>query len=247
MPKKGFRQRPRSSKKKKPPEPEVKKPEKKFVPPVAWGDIIKFTEDIVEYATAIAIDPGNKVSGWIAYHAHEHPNPDEPGGIHIAKHGVWSNKYLRKLLNLLRNEWAVRDGYVAIEKPFASGMLASNELFDTCMEIGRFKQTWLNDKTFHEVNRRDVKLHICGQARAKDPNVRQALIDRFGGKDKAFGGIKCKKCKGKGWAGRGRPTCDECDGDKWEHPPGPLFGVASHVWAALGIACLMADANAGRV
>jgi hypothetical protein len=30
------------------------------------------------------------------------------------------------------------------------------------------------------VFRRDVKLHLCGSARAKDPNIRQALLDRFG-------------------------------------------------------------------
>ena len=33
---------------------------------------------------------------------------------------------------------------------------------------------------FSEVLRRDVKLHVCQSPRAKDANVRQALLDRFG-------------------------------------------------------------------
>jgi hypothetical protein len=32
------------------------------------------------------------------------------------------------------------------------------------------------------VERREVKLHLCGQARAKDSNIIQALKDRFGDK-----------------------------------------------------------------
>jgi hypothetical protein len=30
------------------------------------------------------------------------------------------------------------------------------------------------------VYRNAVKLHICGTPRAKDPNIRQALIDKYG-------------------------------------------------------------------
>ena len=28
--------------------------------------------------------------------------------------------------------------------------------------------------------RKDIKLHLCGTTKARDPNVRQALIDRLG-------------------------------------------------------------------
>ena len=53
--------------------------------------------------------------------------------------------------------------------------------------IGRFADRWetgprlVSDIPARRpamlVYRRDVKLHLCGQARAKDANVRQALID----------------------------------------------------------------------
>ena len=36
-----------------------------------------------------------------------------------------------------------------------------------------------NGYPHRQVPRRDVKLHHCGQARAKDANITQALVDRF--------------------------------------------------------------------
>ena len=69
------------------------------------------------------------------------------------------------------------------------------------------------------IYRKDVKLHLCGSPRAKDSNIRQALIDRFGpGKEKAIG---LKKT------------------------PGPLYGVKSHVWAALAVAVTHLDGADG--
>lgn len=244
--KKKFRQRPRGSSKKKKKAEEPPKPPKKVKPhasEIKWSDIGTFVRDTVGEATTIAIDPGDEVSGWVAYRR----SPKLLSKLHVVAKGIWRNKHLRKLLLIFKEQRRDKMGVVAIEKPFASGMLASNELFDTCLEIGRFKQVWLNNKTFHEVHRKDVKLHICGSSRAKDPNVRQALIDRFGGKARALGGSKCRKCKGKGWFGPGRPECEVCGGTKWEHPPGPLLGFADHMWAALGIACLMADSQDGRI
>jgi hypothetical protein len=56
--------------------------------------------------------------------------------------------------------------------------------------------------------RRAVMLALCGDSRAKDANIRQALIDRFGGP-----------------AAVGRKAA-----------PGPLYGIARDVWSALAIA-----------
>jgi hypothetical protein len=53
-----------------------------------------------------------------------------------------------------------------------------------------------------------VKLALCGDSRAKDANIRQALIDHFGGS-----------------AAIGRKAA-----------PGPLSGISRDVWSALAIA-----------
>ena len=54
----------------------------------------------------------------------------------------------------------------------------------------------------------DHKVHHCHSARAKDSNIRQALLDRFGGKDIAVG-----------------TKADQ----------GPLYGIKKDVWSALAI------------
>ena len=85
------------------------------------------------------------------------------------------------------------------------GMAVGREVFETCVWIGRFKQAFRAPEMVRLVYRKDVKMHICGTPRAKDANIRQALIDILGpqGSKKA---------------------------------PGPTYGVASHAWAALGVA-----------
>ncbi len=67
--------------------------------------------------------------------------------------------------------------------------------------------------------RREVKLHLCGTARAKDNNIRAALLDRFGGsRSVAVGTAK---------------------------HPGPLYGIRSHEWAALALAVTFWDQHEG--
>lgn len=58
------------------------------------------------------------------------------------------------------------------------GMAVGAEVFETCVWIGRFLQ--VVDGNMNRVNRITVKTHLCHSAKAKDPNVRQALIDRLG-------------------------------------------------------------------
>ncbi len=68
-------------------------------------------------------------------------------------------------------------GYpVAIEWIESFGMAVGREVFETVFSIGRMAAM----KDVRLVPRRDVKLHLCRSAKAKDGNIRQALIDRFG-------------------------------------------------------------------
>jgi len=63
------------------------------------------------------------------------------------------------------------------------GMPVGREVFETCLWIGRFIECWCGPYTL--VYRREVKSFLCADSRAKDSNVRQAVIDRYGGKEAA--------------------------------------------------------------
>ena len=102
-------------------------------------------------------------------------------------------------------------GYVCVacEMIQGRGMPVGQETFETCVWIGRFlNQTENIGEKFERIYRTAVKMHLCGKASAKDPNVRQALIDKYGGKHKAIG----KKAS-----------------------PGPLYGMSKDCWQALAV------------
>lgn len=147
----------------------------------------------------IAIDPGNEQSGWVLF-----------TGRAVHSCGVMPND---ELLQRLRGDWRVLGDALAIEMIASYGMPVGREVFQTCVWIGRFQQAWQAPELVRLVYRRDVKLHLCGTSRAKDANIRQALLDLFprtgGGATPQIG------TKGK---------------------PGPLYGVSSHAWPALGVA-----------
>jgi len=106
--------------------------------------------------------------------------------------------------------------HLAIEMIASYGMPVGKEVFETCVWIGRMIQQW--GENYSYVYRKDVKMHLCGSTRAKDSNIRQALIDRFGpGKDIAIG----KKAS-----------------------PGPLYGFKKDLWAALAVAVTYVDLKA---
>ena len=171
----------------------------------------------------LAIDPGSEQSAYVVY---------EDGDI--IEHDIVTNKIL--LLRLMSNTAWDSIGEMAIEMVASYGMPVGKSTFETCLWIGRFIQAWEPKPSTKVYRKTDICMHLCHSTRAKDSNIRQALIDRFGGKDKAIGGKKCPECKGKGWRGRGRLVCPKCKGAKWKHPKGPLFGVSKDVWSALAVA-----------
>lgn len=143
----------------------------------------------------MAIDPGPEKSAWVQLE----------NGLPVVG-GIEQND---DLLRILRCSGPGEQ--MAVEMIASYGMAVGKEVFETCVWIGRFIQTWKGDHA--KVYRKDVKMHLCGNPRAKDPNIRQALIDRFGG-EKAIGTKKA---------------------------PGPLYGFKADMWAALGVAVTYAD------
>jgi hypothetical protein len=150
----------------------------------------------------LAIDPGTTQSAWCVF-----------DGSKVVDCDTQENSVV---LQKLRMGFA-KDYKPAIEMIASYGMPVGKEVFETCLWIGRFIEA-CSEREPVLIYRKDVKLHLCQSTRAKDPNVRQALIDRFeplgGGKVPQIGTAK---------------------------KPGPLYGVSSHVWAALAVAVTFHD------
>lgn len=152
-------------------------------------------------SSILAIDPGNEQSAWVLY-ADGSPK----------SFGKEDNADLLYLNYRVDPRGVAPRFPLAIEMIASYGMPVGAEVFETCVWIGRFIQAWGGPWSF--VYRRDVKLHLCGSSRAKDGNVRQALLDRWGGKKAALGN---------------------------KASPGPLFGFKADVWQALAVAVTYSD------
>ncbi len=174
----------------------------------------------------LAIDPGQERSGWVYY-----------DGVKPLQRGWDDNPLVRAAIKAPPYAAEPTD-WLVIERVshYGSGMAVGRSVFDTCEWIGRFKEAFGIEDRIADVTRPEVRIHLCGTAKARDTNIRQALIDRWGGKFAAIGNVRCKACNGKGWRGLGRPVCKVCSGSGCKHLPGPLHGITSHVWAALGVA-----------
>lgn len=161
--------------------------------------------------TILAIDPGTTESGWCILddgqliHSDVYVNADTADFNMMELVASRAGGYYTGLCDVL-----------AIEMVASYGMPVGSEVFRTVWWTGRFAESWMENGGSDpiEVYRKDVKLHLCNSPRAKDANIRQALIDRWGGKDAAIGNAK---------------------------KPGPLHGVKSHAWAALAVAVTVHD------
>ncbi len=67
---------------------------------------------------------------------------------------------------------------LVIEKIASYGMAVGEEVFETVFWSGRFTQA-VGDAV--RIPRMRVKMHLCKSPKANDSNIRQALIDRYGG------------------------------------------------------------------
>lgn len=67
--------------------------------------------------------------------------------------------------------------FLVIERVASYGMAVGKHVFETCEWVGRFSQA--STAPVGYIYRQNEKLHICHDSRAKDANIRRALIDRF--------------------------------------------------------------------
>jgi len=111
----------------------------------------------------LAIDPGTRESGFCRF-----------DGRRVHASGVLPNALMLDMCG-----WSTDDA-LAIEKIEAMGMAVGAEVFETVHWSGRFLQAWRDPNSVRRITRREVKLDLCGSMRAKDPNIRAALIDMLG-------------------------------------------------------------------
>lgn len=116
----------------------------------------------------IGIDPGPRESAVVAWdgarvlYATDMANDDIGAGVVVSA--------------MLKCEHSSSEAQVAVEWIESFGMAVGRETFETVFAIGQIASR-LDCRL---VPRRDVKLHLCRSVKAKDANIRQALIDRFG-------------------------------------------------------------------
>lgn len=144
----------------------------------------------VKHRPIFAIDPGPTESAWVIYDL-----------ARVVSFGKYPNANLLQLLK------SAPECHLVVEMIASMGMPVGAEVFDTCVWIGKFLQAYGGPHSL--VKRHQVKLHMCNSPRANDGTIRQAVIDRFGGKDKAIGR---------------------------KSSPGALYGVSGDVWQALALA-----------
>lgn len=158
----------------------------------------------------LAIDPGNIESGYAVIEM-----PD----FKLLDFGKVKNEELLEMLVTYSYDlWEKREGdevryfkfdAVAIEMVASYGMAVGKSVFDTCVWIGRFIQALANDGVDY-VYRKDEKMCLCGSMKAKDSNIRQALIDRYAKHDFKNGkGVKKN--------------------------PDTFYGVSKDVWQAIAV------------
>lgn len=179
--------------------------------------------------TIMAIDPGPEQSAQVTVRV------TADGAMTIIDHGIQRNEVIRADVYGFAIASPVAlygDGErrLVIEQIASMGMAVGAETFETCVWTGRFLETFegTSNITAHRIPRVPIKVHLCGTAKAKDANIRQALIDRFGG-SKALQKHKAAKVNRKG------------EVVSPEVLAGPLAGISSHCWSALALACCWVD------
>lgn len=151
----------------------------------------------------LAIDPGNTMSAYCLM--------DEHYAIHDA--GKVENS---RLISYIWTK-AKNIDHITTEMIASYGMPVGAEVFETCIMIGRIEQCADQREVTHSrVFRAEEKLCLCKNSRAKDSNIRAALIERFAKHDKKRGtGTKTK--------------------------PDWFYGISRDMWAAYAVGVVYLD------
>lgn len=121
-----------------------------------------------------AIDPGDVYSAYVIV---------EDDFSKVLDKGKVLNNELMFIINdfCINQKMNGNNPAVAIEMIASYGMPVGATTFETCVWIGRFIQIFYqHGYVAQKIYRKDEKMVLCGSMKAKDANIRQALIDRYG-------------------------------------------------------------------
>ena len=124
----------------------------------------------------LAIDPGTHQSAWVVF-----TRTGEPDDFGIDDNEMVLN-HVASFAHAEGNWQGPTAPVVVIEKVESFGMAVGAEVFETVRWAGRFEQA-AQPAPVVRIGRKAVKVSLCGSMKAKDPNIRAACIDRFGGSD----------------------------------------------------------------
>jgi hypothetical protein len=154
----------------------------------------------------IAIDPGSKESAFVVW-----------DGKRIWGRDLLENNSVKSMLQTCFSSNEINAQYeLVIEKVACYGMPVGESIFETVYWSGRFTEAFAGEA--YRLPRKDVKMHLCGNVRAKDSNVTQALVDRF---------APFEKNKGKGT----------------KKSPGFFYRFKADIWQAFALAVTYWDLN----
>jgi hypothetical protein len=163
----------------------------------------------------LGIDPGDVQS---AYALLEHKT------MKVITKGIESNHEM--LLGFMGDpETFFNEQYdvILIEYPAPRGQPMFTQLVDTIYWIGRFDQAC--QMSMKRIDRKDVKMTLCGTTRAGDPNISAAIKSIFSEHHHEY----VKNNKGR------QPIIGTAGAE------GPLYGVKKDIWAALAVCMTYAD------
>lgn len=110
----------------------------------------------------LALDPGDTQTGYCFIDAET---------LRPIRFGKEDNQRVLLLVQLEAYDLLVS------ERVASYGMAVGRSVFETCEWVGRYTQASHAPVVY--IYRQEEKIHICHDSRAKDSNIRRALIDRF--------------------------------------------------------------------
>ena len=194
----------------------------------------------------LSVDPGTTRSGFVVIDSETRDVLDA---------GVVSNDVM---LMKCRGASIAGIEMLVYEQIAAQGLAVGFETFETCFWSGAFAQAFheshsvaaspVGSSIVRPVKRHQVKTYLCGTQKAKDANIRRALLDLYGGDAAGKASVKCPACKGKGSKSAGFKgcfdVCTSCNGSG-KTTGGRLAGVTSHALAALAAGITFLDRKDG--